>query len=61
MYSDHSSRSSTEKLFSKAYKEIERIYKATGAENKCKMLIAEGGHRFFAEQGWSEMLKLIDL
>ena len=45
----------------KAYKEIERIYKATGAENKCKMLIAEGGHRFFAEQGWSEMLKLIDL
>lgn len=42
----------------KAYGEIERIYKALGAEDKCKMLVAEGSHRFFVHVAWDEMLKL---
>ena len=44
----------------KAYIELERIYKALGIENKCKMLIMEGAHRFFADAAWDEMLKLIN-
>ena len=43
-----------------AYGELERIYKAFSAEDKCKMLIAEGGHRFFAEQAWERMLELLE-
>ena len=44
----------------KAYGELERIYKAVGAENNCKMVIAQGGHRFFENIGWREMLKLLN-
>ena len=43
----------------KAYSELERIYNACGAQDKCKMLICEGPHRFFAEQGWQAMLELL--
>ena len=44
-----------------AYCELERIYNAYGAEDNCKMLVCEGGHRFFANKGWQEMIKLLNM
>ena len=43
----------------KAFYELKRAYTAHGAENMCQMLIAEGGHRFFADKGWRAILDLL--
>lgn len=43
----------------KAFDELKRAYTAHGAENMCQMLIAEGGHRFFADKGWRAILDLL--
>ncbi len=43
----------------KAFKQIKAIYKAAGAEQNLKLVIGEGGHRFYADPAWKAMLKLI--
>ena len=43
----------------KVYKDLVKIYAAAGVKDKCKLVVGEGGHRFFAEKGWSKMQKLI--
>lgn len=35
-----------------AYETIEKIYKKAGAADKCKMVIGEEGHRFYADLSW---------
>ncbi len=37
---------------------LKAIYKAAGAPDKCKLVVGDGEHRFFAEQGWKAMFKV---
>ncbi len=36
----------------KVYKVIEEIYKKEGAPENCKLLVGEGGHKFYPEIAW---------
>ena len=39
----------------KAYTEAERMYAGAGAADKLKLVVGEGGHRFYADLGWGAM------
>lgn len=43
----------------KAFKQVKAIYKAAGAEQNLKLVIGEGGHRFYAKPAFKALLKLI--
>ena len=34
------------------YRTIEKIYKAAGAEDKCRLVVGDEGHRFYADISW---------
>jgi dienelactone hydrolase len=44
----------------KAFADLQSIYSAAGAEDKCKLIIGEGGHRFYANEAWPAMLEMIN-
>ncbi|NLD87306.1 MAG: hypothetical protein GX633_03510 [Clostridiales bacterium] len=37
------------------YETVEKIYKRMGASDKLALVVGDGGHRFYAEQGWHEL------
>ena len=39
----------------KAYVEARRVYEGAGAADKLKLIVGDGGHRFFADLGWDAM------
>ena len=41
----------------KAFEQLKRIYAAAGAEDRCKLVVGEGGHRFYADLAWPKMLE----
>jgi len=43
----------------KAFSKLKEIYRAAGAEDNCCLVIGNGGHRFYANEAWDAMLKLI--
>ena len=42
----------------KCFEEIERIYKAVGAEENCHLLVVDGGHLNYAGQIWEKIKKI---
>lgn len=42
-----------------AFAQLRRIYAAAGAEDSCRLIIGEGGHRFYAADAWPVMLDFI--
>jgi len=44
----------------KAFAALKRIYRAFGAEDKCRFVIGRGGHRFYAAPAWQEMTELME-
>ena len=36
----------------KAFKEAQRLYEGAGAADKIKLVVGDGGHRFYADIGW---------
>jgi len=34
------------------FEKVKKIYEAAGAPDNCKLLVAEGGHRFYADMSW---------
>ncbi len=40
-----------------AFHKLKAIYKAAGAENNCKLVVGNGGHRFYADDAWPKMQK----
>mgnify|MGYP006923227802 CR=1 FL=1 len=38
-----------------SYEIIERMYKASGAENNVKLVIGDGGHRFYANKAYAAL------
>ncbi len=45
----------------KAFADLRRIYKAHGAEDRCKLVVGPEGHRFYADAAWPALLKLLAL
>lgn len=46
----------------KAYEKVKAIYTAMGVPDNCRLIIGDGGHRFYADQSWpvyQEMLTRI--
>jgi dienelactone hydrolase len=39
----------------KEFERLQSIYQSAGAGDRCLHVIGEGGHRFYAEKGWSAM------
>lgn len=39
----------------KAFRSLKRIYRAAGAADQCRLVIGEGGHRFYEQLGWDAM------
>ncbi len=44
----------------KAFAKLERIYKAAGAPENCRLVVGQGGHRFYADDAWPVMLERSD-
>ncbi len=42
-----------------AYGKLKEIYADFGAEKSLKLVVGNEGHRFYADKGWSAMLKLL--
>lgn len=40
----------------KGFRQLKKIYRAAGAENRCHLVVGEGGHRFYARKAWPKML-----
>lgn len=43
----------------KAFAELLRIYQAAGAPENCRLVVGQGGHRFYADDAWPVMKELI--
>lgn len=42
-----------------AFQEIERLYQAANAPDRCRLLIGPGGHRFYADLAWPVMNRFL--
>ena len=47
------------KAAQKEFDNVKKIYRACGAEDKCQMVTGAGGHRFYADDAWPVMLRLM--
>ncbi len=43
-----------------AFGDLKKIYQANNAAENCQLVVAEGGHRFYAQQAWPPLLQLIE-
>ncbi len=43
-----------------AFTDLQKIYAAAGAADRCHLVIGDGGHRFYAADAWPLMLKEIE-
>ena len=41
------------------FRRLKAIYRACGAEDRCRLVVGPEGHRFYAQQGWKAMLALM--
>jgi hypothetical protein len=39
----------------RAYGDVEAIYRAAGAADRCRLVVGREGHRFYADAGWSAL------
>ena len=44
----------------KAFADLQDIYRAAGAGDRCHLVVGNGGHRFYAEDAWPVMLEEIE-
>jgi len=44
----------------KAFADLKKIYAAAGAENNCRLVIGDGAHRFYANDGWPVMQEFLE-
>lgn len=42
-----------------AYRKLEEIYVDAGAGGACALVVGDGGHRFYAKEGWAKMRELL--
>jgi len=44
----------------KAFRDLKRIYRAAGAEGRCRLVVGPEGHRFYADLAWPKMLNQLE-
>ena len=44
----------------RAFRDLQKIYRAAGAGSRCHLIVADGDHRFYADEAWPTMLKEIN-
>jgi hypothetical protein len=42
-----------------AFAAVQAIYTAAGAEDRCALVVGDGGHRFYEDLGWGRLLELL--
>jgi hypothetical protein len=42
------------------FERLRTIYAAAGAADACRLVVGSGGHRFYADDAWPEMLELMN-
>jgi dienelactone hydrolase len=42
-----------------AFNSLQKIYQAAGAPDNCRLVVGEGGHRFYEDEGWAALLPLL--
>ena len=45
----------------RAFSDLQDIYRAAGAPDRCHLIVGPGGHRFYADDAWPVMLKELHL
>lgn len=43
-----------------AFHDLQKIYADAGAKENCRLVVGEGGHRFYAEESWPQLLELVE-
>ena len=43
----------------KAFRALKKIYAAAGAPSNCSLVVGHEGHRFYATEGWRQMLRAL--
>lgn len=41
----------------RAISDLQKIYRAPGAADRCHLVVEAGGHRFYADDAWPVMLR----
>lgn len=41
------------------FTELRAIYRAAGAEEKCRFVVGQGGHHFYADDAWLVLTELL--
>ena len=41
----------------RAFSDLQKVYEAAGAADRCHLVVGEGGHRFYADDAWPVMLQ----
>lgn len=44
----------------KAFRHLKTIYKKAGSADNCKLVVGDGGHRFYADAAWKQMVKFLE-
>ncbi|MET9019170.1 alpha/beta hydrolase family protein [Actinopolymorpha sp. NPDC004070] len=43
----------------RAFDDLRKIYAASGADQQCRLVIGDGGHRFYEKQAWQALLEVL--
>ncbi len=43
----------------RAFGDLEKIYQSFGAKKNCRLVVGDGGHRFYADDAWPVLLEMI--
>ncbi len=49
------------KAVRKSFRDLKQVYEAAGAGDKLKLVVGDGGHRFYADAAWKALHRVIDL
>ena len=41
----------------RAFSDLQEIYRAAGAPDRCHLVVGAGGHRFYADDAWPVMME----
>ena len=44
----------------RAFADLQRIYQAAGAPDRCHLIVGAGGHRFYADDAWPVMMRELE-
>ena len=45
----------------RAFSDLQKIYRAAGAADRCHLVVGAGGHRFYADDAWPVMLRELQI